>query len=136
MNRTARRPSPLLAALAFLCCWQLAGPALAREPVSCRYLVASGNRIELEVSIGAPPPATLIITQSLPPDVTVVSTSPPVKKFSQKPGEAKWLVTGSGPGTTVLVMTLDKPVQAGQITGEMMYNDPATGATIRRPITP
>lgn len=135
MKRIARRPV-ILATLAFLCCWSLAAPVLARELVSCRYLVASGSRIELEVTIGTPPPATLIITQALPPGVTVTGTTPQVKKFSQRPGEAKWLIMGSGPGTTVIVMTLSKAVQAGQLGGEMIYNDPATGATIRMPITP
>lgn len=135
MKHIARHPM-VFAALAFLCCWHFLAPALAKELVGCRYLVASGTRIELEITVGAPPPATLIITQSLPPDVTVVNASPPVKKFSQRPGEAKWLIMGSGPGTTVIVMTLSKAVQANQIGGEMVYNDPATGATVRLPITP
>lgn len=136
MKRIAHRHPMFLAALAFLCCLQIATPSLAKELVSCRYLVASGNRIELEVTVGTPPPATLIITQSLPPDVTVVGSTPPVKKFSQRPGEAKWLIMGSGPGTTVIAMILSKAVQAGQIGGEMVYNDPATGAMIRMPIVP
>lgn len=136
MRHLARRHPMFLAALAALLCWQVAAPSLAKEPVSCRYLVANGNRIELEVTVSAPPPATLIITQSLPPDVSVVSTTPPVKKFSQRPGEAKWLIMGSGPGTTVIGMNLSKPVRANQIGGEMIYNDPATGAPVRMPIAP
>lgn len=130
------RRSTLCAALAFLLCWHPAALALAKELVSCRYLVASGTKIELEITVKTPPPATLIITQTMPPDVTVVSTSPPVKKFSQKPGEAKWLIMGSGPGTSVIAMTLSKAVQAGQISGEMVYNDPATGAPVRMAIAP
>ena len=51
-------------------------------------------------------------------------------------GQAKWLIMGSGPGTTVIAMTLSKPVQANQIGGEMVYNDPATGAPVRMPIAP
>lgn len=136
MRRIAWYRPGVLAALVLLLCWQIAAPALAKELVSCRYLVAVGSRIELELSVGAPPPATLIITQSLPPDVTVINSTPQVKKFSQKPGEAKWLIMGIRPGTTVIAMTLSKAVQAGQLGGEMVYNDPATGATIRMPIVP
>ncbi len=135
MKRTSRFPT-LLAALVFLCCWGIATPILAKGLVGGRYLVASGTRIEVEVTIGAPPPATLIITQSLPPDVTVVSTTPPVKKFSQRPGEVKCLITGSGPGTMVITMTLSKAVQSGQIGGELVYNDPTSGAMVRLPIAP
>lgn len=136
MRSIARCHAKLLAALALLCCWQVTAPALAKDLVSCRYRIATGTRIELELAIAKPPPATLIVTQTLPPEVAVIDSLPPVKKFSQKPGEAKWLILGIRSGITVIAMTLNKAVQAGQLGGEIVYTDPESGDMIRMPITP
>lgn len=126
----------VLTALTLLACLISTVPLSARELVTCRYLAASGTRIEIELTIGAPPPPTLIIMQNLPPDVNVVETSQPVKKFSQKPGEAKWLLMGVKPGTTLLSFTLSKAIRPGQLSGEMLYNAPDSGTMVRMPFTP
>lgn len=134
-----QRPMPFWSPLVLALFFSLyAAPTLldARELVTCRYLTASGTTIQLEISVGTPPPATLIVIQQLPPGVNVVGSSPAVKKFSQKDGEAKWLIMGLRTGTTILAMTLDTPVSAGQLSGEMRYNDAVSGELMRLPFTP
>ena len=131
-----RRHARFLIALTLLAGLFCTAPVSARELVTCRYLAASGTRIEIELNVGAPPPATLIVTQNLPPDVSVVETSQPVKKFSQRPGEAKWLLMGIRPGTTLLGFTLNKAIRPGQISGEMLYNAPDSGVMVRMPFSP
>ena len=135
-----RRPIPgssrLLAGLLFVLLGMYPASLPAKELVGCRYLTAEGLRIEIELTVNAPPPTTLIIMQNLPPGVTVTDSGPSVKKFSQKPGEAKWLMMGIRPGTTLLAFTLNKPVRAGELSGEMVYNAPDSGAMIRMPFTP
>lgn len=106
------------------------------ELVMCRYLKASGNEITLELQIGSPPPASLIVTQNLPGDIEIVSSSPPIKKLSKNQGEAKWLLTGLSPGSVVLVLTLNAPVAPGQISGEIRYKNPSSGAMVQMPIRP
>jgi hypothetical protein len=111
-------------------------PGQAAELVMCRYLKASGNEITLELQIGSPPPASLIVIQNLPSDVEIVSSSPPIKKLSKNQGEAKWLLTGLSPGNVVLVLTLNAPVAPGQISGELRYKNPTSGAMVQLPIRP
>lgn len=130
------RHARFLVALILLAGLSRTAPVMARELVTCRYLAASGTRIEIELNVGAPPPATLIVMQNLPPDVSVVETSQPVKKFSQRPGEAKWLLMGIRPGITLLGFTLNKAIRPGQISGEMLYNAPDSGVMVRMPFSP
>lgn len=111
-------------------------PGEAAELVRCRYLKASGTEITLELQIGSPPPASLIVIQNFPSDVEIVSSSPPIKKLSKNQGEAKWLLTGLSPGNVVLVLTLNAPVAPGQITGEIRYKNPISGSMVQLPIRP
>lgn len=106
------------------------------ELVSCRYLESSGNKILLEMSIGTPPPASLIIIQNIPTGVDIISSSPQIKKFNKKQGEAKWLLKDVGAGNMTLTLTLSSPIGPGQISGEIRYKNPVNGSMIQMPIRP
>lgn len=108
----------------------------ASQLVECRYLKVQGQEIQVEVNISSPPPATVIIIQNLPADVSITHSSPPVKKFNRKQGEAKWLLKGIKPGTTKIAMHLDRPISPPEISGEIRYKDPVTGGMIKIPFKP
>ena len=110
--------------------------AFAKDAVACRYLQSQGQNIQLEVSVQSPPPASLIVIQRLPAGIAITEASPPTKKYNEKSGEAKWLFKSVKPGTFVIGMTLDKPIGAGTIRGEIRYMDPVTGEMIRMPVIP
>ena len=104
--------------------------------VSCRYLKAQGQTIQLELSIGRPAPTTVIVIQNLPPGAAIVSASPPVKRFDAASGEAKWLLKGLTSGQRLLEMKLSTPIQARELRGQIRYKHPATGAMVAEHIAP
>ena len=97
--------------------------------VSCNYLKASGNKIKLQINVSSPPPATI------PAGSTIKKSTPQVKKLNKTKGIAKWLFREIKPGTIMIEMTLDNPVQPGQLTGQIRYKNPETGMTIKMEIT-
>lgn len=104
--------------------------------VDCKYIKSQGKEIKITVDIASPPPATVIIIQNLPTGVSISQSSPPVKKFNSKKGEAKWLLKGVKPGTMIMAMRLNQPVKSNEISGEVRYMDPTTGAMIKMPFRP
>jgi len=121
----------ILATLAVLPC---PIPARADEAVTCRYLQQEGDEISVELNIKSPAPASVIIMQQLPPGIMIVSASPAPRKSNPAKGEAKWLLKGPQPGSLKISMHLDRPVRAGQVTGEIRYKDPTTDGMITMPI--
>lgn len=108
----------------------------AGEVVSCRYLQSEGKNILLELSITAPVPHMVIVVQRIPPAASIVNASPGYKKYDAQRGVAKWMLTGLKPGPMQMVMTLDKPVHKGEVTGEIRYKHPATGHMVNMAISP
>lgn len=106
------------------------------ELVTCKYLKSSGNEIQLEVRVGSPPPASLIITQNIPAGIDILSSSPEINKFNKKQGEAKWLLKGISPGSLILSLNLSPPIGPGQISGELRYKNPIDGSMVQMPIRP
>lgn len=113
-----------------------AANARGSELVTCKYLASSGKRIELQIGVASPPPATLIVTQRLPRGTSVIGSSPKVKKINAKQGIVKWLLKRVQPGSFVLSLTLDQPLAPGMISGELQYKNPLTGVMVRMPIMP
>lgn len=125
-----------LALLVTLCVIGLLEPALgeATHQVIGRYLNDAGQRIVVELMIPATPPATILVTQILPPGIEVQHASPAMKKYNPKQREAKWLLDSISPGRLVIAMELNRPAAAGTIRGEIRYRDPITGVTATTPI--
>jgi hypothetical protein len=109
----------------------LAPVAVAAEQlVSGRYLGASGRDIRLELQVGSPPPATVIVTQYLPADVVIDQASPAANRFDEKRGEAKWLLNGISGDRLNIDMRLSRPVKAGELRGQIQYKHPVTGSMV------
>lgn len=108
--------------------------AFAADLVTCRYLSSQGETISLELSIGSPPPASIIVVQSLPAGTEILSSSPSPQKFGN--GEAKWLLKDTNPGRQVISIRVSPPISGGSLRGEIRYKDPATGSLQSMPIRP
>lgn len=127
-KRRARRAAPGLLLVAIFFLLQAAGgAALAGEIVSCRYRQAEGKNISLQLEIGSPPPAMLILVQWLPKGMNIAGAMPPVKKYDPRTGEAKWLLKQLSPGPMLFTIDLEGEVSGDQLHGEIRYKNPATG---------
>ena len=127
--RCDTQPATIRNALFLLLLLILAVPAqLQAAPlVTARYVQVAGQEVMAEISIGAPPPPTLIVIQNLPPQVAVLRAQPETKSVSIDKGEVKWLLTGLKPGNYTLHLTLDQPVSKSAISGEIRYREPGGG---------
>ncbi|HIJ78016.1 MAG: hypothetical protein OEY01_01750 [Desulfobulbaceae bacterium] len=104
--------------------------------VTCRYLKATGHDIQLQINVAAPPPATIIVIQNIPAGITIKNSSPKINKLNNSKGRAKWLLKAIKPGSVLVEMSLDTPIKAGQLSGEIRYKNPATGMTVTMEIAP
>lgn len=113
-------------------------PVLARadDLVRCQYLAAAGQEIRLQLEIGSPAPASVIVVQRLPVGLAIESATPPLQKFLLDQGEAKWLLKKPSPGVVVVDLRLARPVQAGEVSAEVRYMHPTTGAMVVMPVRP
>lgn len=98
----------------------------AAASVSAVYTQAQGTLLAVEIRIGVPPPASLILVQNLPSGVSLLGAQPPANNINPGKGEAKWLLRGITPGQFTIRMTLDRPVNPGDISGEIRFK-PAQG---------
>lgn len=117
----------------------LALPAIADaagKPVSSRYLQPGGRHIQLQLSVGAPAPATIIVVQSLPPGATIERAQPPVSRFDRQSGEAKWLLKGTDHTSLLVDLHLSEPVRASELRGQIRYKHPVTGVMITDNVAP
>ena len=114
-----------------------ATPAMAGDAgvVTCKYLKAGGSVIELELQVAGTKPVTVIVHQYLPDGVKIVASKPPMKKYNQQKGQAKWLLKNIFPGRKIVRMELDKEVKPGEISGEIRYRAPESGAMKKMLIT-
>lgn len=109
-----------------------AGTAL----VSGQYLSATGQDIQLRITVASPAPGTLIVIQNLPAGTPIAAASPPFNQYDAGRGEVKWLLTHVGPGGYTVSLHLARPLAAGQIAGEIRYKDPVTGRLTNLPVRP
>lgn len=120
----------LLLGLLFL---SVPGQLKAAPLVSAHYTQSAGQEIMIEISIHEPPPATLIVIQNLPAEVTITQSQPEIKSVNSNKGEAKWLFTGVKTGNLALRLALDRPIESKEISGEIRYRD-ADGDMVSLPI--
>jgi hypothetical protein len=95
--------------------------------VSAAYVQAQGTLLAVEIRVGTPPPSSLILIQNLPPGVSILSAQPPANNVNPGKGEAKWLLRDITAGQVIIRMTLDRPVNAGDISAEIRFM-PAQGS--------
>jgi hypothetical protein len=110
--------------------------ACGGETVSGSYTSSAGREILLQIEVGTPAPATVIIIQGLPPGTEIEESTPELNMYNQERGEAKWLLKGMAPGRHSLSLRLKEPVASGAITGEIRFRDPATGEMVKIRINP
>ncbi len=126
-NHLRKWPYMLLGCTLFLL---LASPGRTQDLVSGRYVGVQGRDVVLELTISAPPPATIIVKQKLPAGVTIIKSQPPIKSYNKKHRVAKWLLNNVRPGRLRISFTLSRVVRRDKITAEIRCIDPATGTMI------
>ena len=105
----------------------------ADELVTGLYKDIGGSEVRVELTVGNPPPASIILVQNLPKGVKVTASSPELKKFSPAKGKAKWLLSKVKPGKLVVSVSLERPIDKGEISGEIRYRGRA-GKMITAPL--
>jgi hypothetical protein len=110
--------------------------ALAVEPVSGRYLSAFGRTVTLEYRIIYPPPASVIIEQYFPPGHEIVSADPMPQKYSSKLGKMKWIFKDLQPGSHIIAIEFNWPVQASDIQASLRYRYPGRGLYTETTVLP
>ena len=111
------------------------GAAWADELVHGEYLSSSGKAIHLRITIGAPPPAHVIVAQMIPSGSGIVHSSPKAQKINIKTGEIKWLLKKVEPGVRILKVKLTKPVQSSTIRTILRYRHPISGRYVESLVT-
>ena len=99
-------------------------PTLAGTAISARYLQPRGNKIRWVISIPAPPPAAVIVTQYIRPGSEIVTSSHPVGSHDRQKGIVKWLLTPPASGSLEMEMQISLPIRRkGEIHGEVLFKD-------------
>ncbi|MHB8808906.1 MAG: hypothetical protein ACYC9M_02685 [Desulfobulbaceae bacterium] len=112
----------------------LPGASCAGAGVSAVYTQAQGTLLAVEIRVGAPPPSSLILIQNLPLGVTILSAQPPANNVNPGKGEAKWLLRDITSGQVTIRMTLDRPVNAGDISAEIRFKSAQGGGMQTLPV--
>jgi hypothetical protein len=107
-----------------------ASQVLAMGVVAGRYLERSGTAIALEITIGSPAPASLIVIQHLPPGTKIAKADPAYKKYNAGTGEVRWLLRKPPAGTITIRLIPAAPAVSGKVHAELRCMDPATGELI------
>lgn len=111
-------------------------PARAIEPVTGRYRSTFSTTVELDLRIGYPPPASIIIEQYFPIGLKIVNADPALRKFSNTAGVAKWLLKGVEPGIYTIGLEFDRPVPSSIVHAIIRYRYPGRGYYVEYRITP
>jgi hypothetical protein len=107
-----------------------------RPSVSGRYTSAARREIRLQIEVGNPTPASVIPIQNLPPGTEIEQSNPELTMYNPERGEAKWLLENVRSGRHSLSLRLKGPVASGAVAGEIRFRDPATGAMVKKGISP
>jgi hypothetical protein len=98
--------------------------------ITARYSQPRGTKIKWSITIPNPPPAAVIVIQSIPPGTDILSASPAYSSFDKGSGTVKWLLSGVHPGKVVMKMSLSQPIrQKGEIHGRIIFQDQSAKPT-------
>lgn len=96
----------------------------AAQEIAARYSQPRGTQISWQISIPSPPPAAVIVSQSIPPGTVITGSSPAYSSYDQDTGIAKWLLTNVQAGTITMSMELATPIRKkGEIHGKIIFQD-------------
>lgn len=98
--------------------------------ITARYSQPRGKKITWSINIPNPPPAAVIVIQSIPPGTDILSSAPAHSSYDKKTGTVKWLLSGIRPGNFVMKMKLSAPIRKkGEIHGKIIFQDQSARAT-------
>ncbi len=104
--------------------------AASAGEITARYSQPRGKKITWSINIPSPPPAAVIVIQTIPPGTKIISSAPAYSSYDKKTGTAKWLLSGVRPGTIVMKMKLSVPIRKkGEIHGKIIFQDQSARAT-------
>ncbi len=127
--RSRCRLGVLVVAIFCLTCLFCLSPAMAGE-ITARYSQPRGTEIKWSITIPNPPPAAVIVIQTIPPGTDILSASPAYSSYNKSTGVAKWLLSGVRSGKVVMTMKLSRPiVKKGEIHGKIIFQDQSARAT-------
>lgn len=87
--------------------------------------------LNLEISVSASPPSSLIAVIKLPPQTKIAATSPESAKRDPKKSHVKWLIKNPGPGTRRFSVTTAVPTDFTKISAEVLYRKPGAEQLIK-----
>jgi len=94
------------------------------QEISARYRQPRGTQISWTISVPSPPPAAVIVSQSIPPGTLIKDSLPPHNSYDPATGIAKWLITDVKAGRMEMSMELDTPIRKkGEIHGKIIFQD-------------
>ena len=94
-------------------------------------LQQQAQNLNLEVSVAAPPPTSLIAVMELPPQTKIQATSPRNAKLDPKNSQIKWLVKNPRKGKLRFSVTVSKPTDLSKVSAEILYRKPGGGKLIK-----
>lgn len=94
-------------------------------------LQQQARNLNLEVSVAAPPPTSLIAVMKLPPQTKIQEISPRNAKSDPKNSQIKWLVKNPRTGTLRFSVTVSKPTDLSKVSAEILYRKPGGGKLIK-----
>ncbi len=104
---------------------------LCRADQASATIGRDGNRVVLKISLPSPPPVNLIAQITVPPQVNIVSTSPPAAKVDKKKSIIKWLVKNPQPGASQFFVTTSPGVDPASVSAMILYRNPGDGSMIK-----
>jgi hypothetical protein len=140
MERIIRQRLPALLGtstlLVVLFIFAAAAGAGEEQLVAGHWLGAGERDIRLELVVGVPAPAMVIVTLKLPAGTVIEQAQPPASRFDKGSGEAKWLLNGLASGRFPIDLRLSRAALAGELDGKIHYKHPGSGAMVEEEITP
>lgn len=108
---------------AFLVLSMFMAPSMieAASSITARYSQSSGSQLMVEINIGTPPPASVILIQRFPSGTRMLNSKPKASNYNANKSRAKWLLRNLSPGKSTVRVTLDREVQADEVSAEIRF---------------
>ena len=103
------------------------GEVQAKGQFAARFVQEQGKEIILQVTMGSPPPRTLIVLQRVPTDAVLLSATPEPKQYKRKKGEIRWLVKNPGSGEQNFVSRFYTALTPEKLSAMVRCKDPESG---------
>lgn len=104
----------------------LASAGQGAEIIKGQYVSKTATSFVLEIQVGRPAPANLIVIQRLPPGTAINNASPPPNKYNKRKGVVRWLLRNVRPGSLQIRLDLQDRVNPGQVRAEIRCKNPVS----------